>query len=75
MLTEIQEKREVREKEAIKKVAEITGYHYESYQLLEALEDMLIEYEQLEEIIIDFKQDVTDNYRRLTDREMYGEWQ
>ena len=44
-------------------------------ELVGALEDAICEKERIEEKYNDFKQNVEDNYRQITPREMYGMWE
>jgi hypothetical protein len=61
-----------KEREMLNKVMEITyttyepeGYFIKGENLIVALEDLLTEYEGLQEKYDDFKQDVEDNYKQI----------
>ena len=65
--------------EIIKKIQEITMHDYElkgnfipQNSLWLMVEDLLCELDNKEEKLENYKQYVSDNYRQLTDEEIYG---
>ncbi len=68
------------DKETIKKAEDIISEDYDiednfikAEYLVEIIEDLIAQIEHLEEKIADMKQEVEDNYRPLTPRELYGD--
>lgn len=67
-----------KELDLIKRAEKITCYDYNrkddlisADKFIDIIEDLLFEIEHLEEEFDDFKQDVEDNYRPITKKEMY----
>ena len=66
--------------EIIKKAEEIISEDYDIEDnfikveyLVELIEDLLAEIEKLEKKIANIKQDIEDNYKPYTNRELYGD--
>lgn len=66
------------DEELLKKVTDITNFTYKSkgdfiaYEdVISIIEDLTAEYDVLEEKYDDFKKEVEDNYKPLTNEELY----